>query len=255
MLNVLNADLRRYSRTKLIYIGFLVISLLNILSTLLIYQLADSDFLVDIGMGGYYSFIDALTPSNNGGLVIGIIICALVAQEFSYGTIRNKVIVGHRRIDIFISLLLSSVIVATILFVLNTFVNGGFGTLIIGFGKDFNKDVLFELLSIIGLGTFIFLIFIFLGVLLGILIRNTGGSIVAYLVIMLILSITIVIEPLNNNQMVNTILSYHPINQISTLMMDGLSKELVTNILISTPIYYLLIGGLGYYFFKVKDLK
>lgn len=68
MINLLKADFRRYSRTKLLYIVALINLVLALFTILFTYWFVDESLLGEFTQGGYGYFLTALSPSNNGGL-------------------------------------------------------------------------------------------------------------------------------------------------------------------------------------------
>lgn len=49
-------------------------------------------------------FFSSLSLSNNFGLVAPVLLSIVLCKDFSYGTIRNKIISGHSRVSIFLSM-------------------------------------------------------------------------------------------------------------------------------------------------------
>lgn len=256
MFKLLKADFRRYSRTRLLYIVALINLALSLLTILITYFVIDELLLGGLGQKGYDYFLTALNPSSNGGLLIGIVVSAVVAQEFAYGTIRNKIIVGHRRFHVYLSLLLSTLTVAMILFIINMLTLGLLATFFFGYGRAWNAEECLRLLALFGLGSMIYLFFALMAFLFGTIIRNQGGAIIGYIFGVFFLSLTLTLHGLQSQypQFVETFFYIQPFGQMYTLMGDGLNGKLATFILISIPLYYLLVGGLGYYIFNKRDL-
>lgn len=134
MLNLLKADFNKILQTRFVHILFLIIVTFPLLSMLFFLALDPST--IDIDSNGYALIIDSYHPNNNAGLLIGIMACVITCQEFSYGTIRNKMISGHKRWHIYLSLTLSTVIMTVPFFLINVLLNGLLGSFILGYGRS-----------------------------------------------------------------------------------------------------------------------
>lgn len=253
MINLLLADLRKYSRTKMIYIIFIVIIVLNLFTVLLLSTLTD-----EYGaFNGYRLILDSFNPSSNAGLLIYVFAGVLVSQEFSYGTIRNKIIAGHRRWQVYLSMTLSTILVSVILLLLNTAFYGGLGTLILGYGREWDAKEFVRLLLLIGVSTAIYMVFIFLSIFIATLCRNTGLSIIISIFGILLLSISLVLSEFQFNTLkpIQEILSYTPIEQSFRIGQDEFSRKLAIRALMTSPIYYALLTGVGIVIFQKRDIK
>ena len=135
-------------------------------------------------------FFDSFLPSGNFGLVVPILLLIILSKDFSFGTIRNKIIIGKSRASIFMSMFISSTVFmcATVLvhalltlfisliffdYQADPFTVGDFGYLLI--------SILFEMLVYIFISALISFLSIFM--------KNVGLSIVMYIAINFILSI------------------------------------------------------------------
>lgn len=115
MRELLKTDLRRIVKDKL----FLVVCILGAffaISTPLLYKglsvaLNMEDDLLSMFATTKGIFFTSFSPSGNYGLLLPILLAIVLCKDFSYGTVRNKIICGKSRTKIFLSMLFSGMIV------------------------------------------------------------------------------------------------------------------------------------------------
>ena len=108
---LIKSDFRKFFKDKM----FLVVCILAVgfaVITPLLYQLVlggmgEIDPMVEDMVAGYVTakgqFFGAFSFGNNLGLVAPLLIGIILFKDFSYGTVRNKIISGHTRTNIFLS--------------------------------------------------------------------------------------------------------------------------------------------------------
>ena len=69
-----------------------------------------------ISFSGKFVFVSSLSVTNNLGLILSVLIGILVCRDFLSGTVRNKIIAGRNRLQIYLSLLISAVSAGAALF-------------------------------------------------------------------------------------------------------------------------------------------
>lgn len=110
MLNLIKSDFRRVVKDKLTLILCIIGFGFAIFTPLLykgIFSLATSDPMTDALIGSINAktiFFASFSTSNNFGLIIPVLLAIVLCKDFSFGTIRNKIIGGHNRTNIFISM-------------------------------------------------------------------------------------------------------------------------------------------------------
>lgn len=110
-------------------IGLIMAVALNLLYMLIGLGMDEvSDF-----CNGQKFFIESFNPGTGFGLLIPINLAIFTIGEFNNGTIRNKIIAGHRRSEIYFSILLSGIVFALILVIAYEIVSVGLGSIIGGF--------------------------------------------------------------------------------------------------------------------------
>lgn len=103
MYKLLNAGLERIKKNKIFWVFIILSALIAIYSVILklFFDYGDKVTLLD---ELYLNYINII------GIFIGIFMSLFIGAEYAYGTIRNKLIVGHSRANIYISNLIISVI-------------------------------------------------------------------------------------------------------------------------------------------------
>ena len=150
MANLLAEGYRRLFKGKRFYIVMGVLAGIAVLFTLL-YHFINSMASGMIG-GGVESGIpaDPLLFDDIGvlPLLIGIAAGMLIVQDFRNNTIRNKVIVGHSRIKIYLANWIVSVTVMLIYMLVYLVVAGVIGGIILGFEDFPQKEMFVNLLHV-----------------------------------------------------------------------------------------------------------
>lgn len=112
MINLIKSDYKKFFHDKL----FLVVCILAFvfavttpLLYLVVLKLAgEMDPVTEQMLAGYTNakgqFFGAFSFGNNLGIIAPLLIGIILYKDFSYGTIRNKIICGHSRTSIFLSL-------------------------------------------------------------------------------------------------------------------------------------------------------
>lgn len=121
MLNLLGSDLKRIFKDKI----FIVICVLGALFAIVIPLIYFIIFAVidrfaaggfdyaslGFGFSGKEMFFNFFNPGNNFGIILPVLVIVIILKDFSYGTIRNKLICGYSRTQIYFSYLISTFIV------------------------------------------------------------------------------------------------------------------------------------------------
>ena len=207
-------------------------------------------------------FFEAFLPGSNFGLIVPVLLSIIICKDFSFGTIRNKIIIGKSRVSIFLSMFISSatVLCATVLahalltlfisliffdYQAGQFTAGDFGYLML--------SILFEMLVYIFIAALISFLSVFM--------KNVGLAIVMYIAINFIFTIigSIVMVASLIAEEKNIILEFlHNINIFtSSLIGTGSSYEFkdIMYIVLTPIIGTSLFVFLGITVFKKKDIK
>lgn len=274
MKQLLKADLRRFFKDKLFLVSLIVIGIFAIITPLLFKLIASISINSDIFVGTELDIneffnakslsLNCFNLSSDVGFILTIFLTILICKDFSYGTIRNKVVSGHTRHNIYLSSLITSIIflVALILgyYLLNLgvslclfpFANGDLSSKEIGI---YIVSILLELLIYIAVASFInMLVFIF---------KSPVLPIVIFLGLIFLASILVMVnsfmvdESAATYKFITWLIKIVPSLQSSSLLSFNESTTFkdIYPILVSNVIY---IGGsipLGILIFNKSDLK
>jgi ABC-type transport system involved in multi-copper enzyme maturation permease subunit len=123
MTNLIKTDLKRIFKDKLFLITCIIAAALALFSPLLnVVVFAALDATESLEMLGMLPtaksfFFQSFLPGNNIGLIMPILVAIILCKDFSQGTVRNKIICGHSRFSIFLSMFISSSVVSSIIMI------------------------------------------------------------------------------------------------------------------------------------------
>lgn len=190
MLNLYKADLKRIFKDKLFFVaGIIAVAfafftpLLNKILFTVLLEL-DDGLLAGFGANAKTMFFSAFAPGNNLGLIAPILLGIVLCKDFSYGTVRNKIIAGKSRTSIFFSFFLSCATALIILIFLYAFLTLGVSLLLFDYQETpFEMKDFGYLLASLG---FEFLVYLFIAALTAFLcvsMKNAGLAVVVYVAV------------------------------------------------------------------------
>lgn len=109
MISLLKTDLKRIIKDKLFMITLIIAVVLSCTTPLLYKAMLALNGVEDMfgafGMqiNAKSIFFECFLPSSNSGLIVPILIGIILFKDYSYGTIRNKIIIGKKRSSIYFS--------------------------------------------------------------------------------------------------------------------------------------------------------
>lgn len=240
MKELLKTDLRRMLKDKLflvaIFIGLGLALFTPLIYKVLVLVLEEAAEMEDI-FGMLFTAKGILgtsfAPLNNFGLILPVFLAIIIYKDFSYGTIRNKIISGKSRVSIYLSLLLSSAIVMTICMLGYALIQFGFASLLLDYsiGVKMVEDLPYIILTLL-FGVICYLFITSIIVFLCASFKNVGLAIVLYFGGCFLLTILATI----------TSTAYSAIE-----MLEG--KEALKNVfefLTNINLFYFLNGVIGY---------
>ena len=277
MTRLIKSDFRKFFQDKLfivVCILAVVFAVITPLLYLMLFSVADEvDPMTQELLSGYVTakgqFFGGFSFGNNLGLIAPLLIGIVFFKDFSYGTIRNKIISGHSRRSIFLSIF---IVCTTVLFAIVL----AHSLLTLGISLPFfdyqstpfaMHDFWYLLESLL----FEFLVYIFVGAFVSWLcatMKNLGMVIVMYIAVVFGLSmiagilqgITMVLsmEP-SMAKVVDVIDVLQRINVFNSSATIGMGTEYTTK----DVLYYVLtpvlcsaaLLGHGMWKFERKDLK
>ena len=277
MTRLIKSDFRKFFQDKLfivVCILAVVFAVITPLLYLMLFSVADEvDPMTQELLSGYVTakgqFFGGFSFGNNLGLIAPLLIGIVFFKDFSYGTIRNKIISGHSRRSIFLSIF---IVCTTMLFAIVL----AHSLLTLGISLPFfdyqsTPFVMHDFWYLLESLLFEFLVYIFVGALVSWLcatMKNLGLVIVMYIAVVFGLSmiagilqgITMVLsmEP-SMAKVVDVIDVLQRINVFNSSATIGMGTEYTTK----DVLYYVLtpvlcsaaLLGHGMWKFERKDLK
>lgn len=257
MINLIKADFYRAKKDKILLIGLCVSIGLVLMQALLMKGLiaasgaADADteqVAAVVGTTGLSMFLNGVSIlGNTTQYIIPIFLTIFVVREFSDKTIRNKLILGYTRPQIYASILIVHAVISLVYYLATSLIGLISGALLFGLGVKFSADV-FGLL-VIGFILEFFLSYILIGfaIIFAINKQSVALGILIPLIVGFIISILGAVAILNINPTLTKILSFFNFYQASEIQgMKGLSDIVVrTAIEMDDSTYYLPLTPLA----------
>ena len=184
MRNLIKADLKRMFHDKLFMIVCIIGGGFALMTSLLYYFLNNLVSSV-ADMESIFNAKDTLAacfaPLSNFGLALPIFICIIINKDFSYGTIRNKIICGYSRSKIYISILISTATLVVSCILSYTLISFGLSSILLDYSltTTFINDIGYILLTIL-FGTLGYTLIACLITFFCISMKNLGIAIVLY---------------------------------------------------------------------------
>lgn len=274
MLRIMYASLYKLFRDTTFKITLIVGVSLAILTNLLYFAISE---IADIELGsmlfsGETALINSLNPTSNFGLMVPVNLVVFTIGEFTNGTIRNKIIAGHKKSSIYLSLLATGFIFTTILMVAYCFLSWAFGSLL---GGVHAEGVSAETIGYIILYGFFSYVFIMTAsVFVATLIRSIGGSLPIIIILLLFLGLVPTIINISaafgGSESLLDYVPAHVAMWVDPLFMLGLYSSTIMSMLITdtdnvaemivagivVPVYWSVIFGvIGLKLFQYRDIK
>lgn len=274
MKNLLRTDFKRIWKDKLLLVMG-ILAVVFALSTPLLYALLFSG--LDMEDGGLLSsmlpaknqFFASFSIGNNLGLLAPILLAIALCKDFSYGTVRNKIIAGNSRRSVFLSLFITCATILIGVILLHAFITLGVSLIFFPYqATPFTAgDFVYFLVSL----GFDILMLLWVAALLSFLcvsMKNVGLVVVLYIAINFILvivgSVVTVVIPIleqfdGNESLVNILHIVDRINVANAPAHIGMGRsytlEDVLYLTIPATVGILGFIGLGIRCFNKKDLK
>ncbi|MBQ7173524.1 MAG: ABC transporter permease subunit [Clostridia bacterium] len=162
---LIKADLFRILKSKLFLIVAIISLAFPVFMTLMYLALdkilvasAGLTGMSGLGMTGRALLSESFVMSSNMGLILPIFITLFIAMDVSNGTLRNKIIAGRSRKEIYFSHLITASIVSGALILVNVLLFMGCICLVYGYGVPINAEEFVRLVYffVTGLVTFVF---------------------------------------------------------------------------------------------------
>lgn len=270
MRNLIKIDLKRLLKDKLFLVLCIIGLVLAVVSPLLNKVIftglgADEEIMGLLNISGKSLFFGSFSLGNNFGLIAPIFIAIVLFKDFSQGTVRNKVICGKTRTQIFLSAFISSAIVLFSIVLIHALISLALSCALFGYSSTpftiadlgyLLLSLLFESLVYISISAFITLICTSM--------KNMGLVIVVYVATAMVLSLldgifTVAIAFMESGTLLDIFTFLTKINVFGASYPVGTGTAYAFSDLlyvILTPIFAgSLWVALGLLTFKRKDLK
>lgn len=274
MKGLLKADFKRVLKDKLLIVMG-ILAVVFALFTPLLYALLFSGENVSVTglLSGFVSakstFFSSFSIGNNIGLIAPVLLSIALWKDFSYGTVRNKIIAGKSRTAIFMSLFITCSVIFVAVMLLHGFVTLGVSLIFFDYQPTpFTWSDFWYFVESLALDI---LMLLFVSAMLSWLcacMKNVGLVIVLYIAISFILTlaasiITIVLTVLQatggKESTVATLEFINKINVTNSAAYIGTGTEYTMKDLLylTVPATVSILGflGLGLWRFNKKDLK
>ncbi len=114
MFELLKVDLKRFVKDKLFLVICIVAGAFVLFTPLLykgLFMLIEAEDMLGMVINAKTLLFAAFSPSSDMGLILPILVALVLCKDFGQGTVRNKIICGKSRSEIFFSMLLTCTIV------------------------------------------------------------------------------------------------------------------------------------------------
>jgi ABC-type transport system involved in multi-copper enzyme maturation permease subunit len=189
--NLIKAELYRVFKDKLFLILCIIAGAMSLFLALMYFGLGS--LLIEDGVTIREVFsaaslaLSSFSPFSNFGLVVAIFLCILLGKDYTQGTVRNKIIMGKSRAEIFFSNLIVTVIIIMIVVVGFAILN--FAISSIFFNTGITTDNIVSFLSQFALQILGWLVLATAIAFYSAAMKNAGVTIVTYIGIGLFLTI------------------------------------------------------------------
>lgn len=272
--NLFRADLKRVLKDKLLLVMGILAVVFALITPLLYAAIFSADGLLDDPLFASLvtaksQFFQSFSMTNNLGLIAPVLLAIVLCKDFSFGTVRNKIIAGYSRSKIFLSLFSVCALVLTAVMLLSAFISLGVSLIFFDYQpQPFTAADFGYFMASLG---FEMLVLLFMAALLSWLcacMKNVGSAIVLYVaftfLLVMIGSIVQMIAGVleltgDNQQLVDVLLFVDRINVGRSVSYIGAGTSYTWKdvLYLTLPSLAGILGftGLGLLGFGKKDLK
>ena len=238
MINIIKASLFKLFKDRTFKVTLIVGICLAIFINLLywgIFKASSSQGDANI-FSGETALANSLTPTGNFGLTVPINLVVFTVGEFTYGTIRNKIIAGHKKSSIYLALVVTGFVFTLILMVSYCFLSWAIGSIL---GGVHAAGVLAENIGwiiVFGFTAYIFIMAV--SVFVATLIRGIGASLPIIIVFFVFLGLVPVFVNIGNvvkgNYDITSDLATRIGMWVDPLFIISMYSSAVTNVMLSS---------------------
>lgn len=262
-MSLFKADFYRIKKDKIILIGLIIsvaFTIMNAVSYLVMNYIVNSGLLPGMeqfaglfDQTGETFYLSSFTITNNFGLFVIILSPILIGKEFSYGTIRNKVTCRVNKKKIYISLLLNSLLFATIMVLFNSLFSLIFGSIVFGL-ESFTILKLFKLLGLLLLVVIIDATIVSFSVLITFMSKSTIIGIIISLVFSIMVGSLFLLFQ-QSTGIIGEILSFIPFVQLAHIMQLNVNFLTCVKIVLSNLVFITILLFIGMNYFDKSEIK
>ena len=187
------ADLKRVLKDKLLIVMGILAVVFALITPLLYAAIFSMDGLLEDSMlaslvSAKSQFFQSFSMTNNLGLIAPVLLAIVLCKDFSFGTVRNKIIAGKSRVSIYLSLFAVCALVLGAVMFLSAFLSLGVSLIFFDYqSAPFTFADFGYFMASLG---FQVLVLLFMAALLSLLCgctKNVGSAIVLYVAITFLL--------------------------------------------------------------------
>ena len=180
-------DLKRILKDKLFLVTCILAGVFAVINPLLnkvLFEVLDLGEMLGAMVYAKSMFFTSFLPGDNIGLIMPILIAVIVCKDFGHGTVRNKIICGRSRTEIFLSHLLSSATVMCVVMLLQGLLTLGVSLLFFSYQVEpFSASEFGYLMISLAFEMIVYLAIAVVVTLIAVLSKNTGICILLYLAV------------------------------------------------------------------------
>lgn len=256
MINLFKTNIYRTKKDILLYICLfisLLMVLFNSIGGKFVSNMAGMEEFATL-YNGKHMFSTSFSPSNNMGVLIPIFVYIIMNREYTHGTIRNKVIYGYSKTQIYFSSYLTTLLCGFAFLLFTMLCNLGLGTLILGYGTAFNLAEFSYILKVLVLGMFVYSVFLTISHFIMHLFKSLGY--IAYIITLFaILGVSATSMIPSDNPVLKFITNINPAIQLNYISSANFETKLIVTMIITTLVYLVTLNLIGLKLFQKTDLK
>ena len=274
MTELFRADMKRVLKDKLVLVMGILAVVFALITPLLYAAIFSGDGLLSDPLFSSLitakaQFFQSFSMTNNLGLIAPVLLAIVLCKDFSFGTVRNKIISGKSRGSIYMSLFAVCALVLTCAMLLSALISLGVSLIFFDYqSQPFEAADFGYFMASLG---FEVLVLLFMAALLTWLcacMKNVGGAIVVYVAVTFLLvlvgsimqAVVTVLELTGNNQQLVEVLQAIDrlnVGRAVAYIGAGTSYSWKDVLYLTLPSLAGILGftGLGLLRFRKKDLK
>lgn len=250
--------------------GIIVTAILSLIFSILLplflaflFAIIESQLSVGgINFYGIHQYCSVLAGGSLISLILFFVTTSYSCDDFKYGTIRNKVISGCSRNQIYLAKLIVNVTTGVVIQSVYAILSLIFCSIFLGYDRTntFSINEFGNILNLLLTSIFIQITTYTLLTTLTTTLQKSNKSILFFVITLMIISVAAeiiyyVLMEFDLYKMIELLTDMNPTNQLNYIMYNELHKDLIILIIITNIIYTFIISLIGMRSFKEKELK